>query len=144
MVHVSLLTAVVEDQLLEAGELSAGRDVEPAAVQLPDLVMFDVQAFGVVVIQHRQAVGPCGRDTTADDTDRSEPENRGSSEQATAALWGVPAAVKGKTPERPLYISPCRTPVYHQKVRGVTQTTEATCSVINICKRNIVNLVSKG
>lgn len=57
------LTAVVEDELLQAGELSAGGDVEAAAVQLPDLVMFHVQAFGVVVVQHRQAVGPCKDDT---------------------------------------------------------------------------------
>lgn len=53
----------MEDELLQAGELSAGGDVEAAAVQLPDLVMFHVQAFGVVVVQHRQAVGPCKDDT---------------------------------------------------------------------------------
>lgn len=62
-VCVRALTAVVEDELLQAGELSAGGDVEAAAVQLPDLVMFHIQAFGVVVVQHRQAVGPCKDDT---------------------------------------------------------------------------------
>lgn len=60
---VCALTAVVEDELLQAGELSAGGDVEAAAVQLPDLVMFHIQAFGVVVVQHGQAVGPCKGDT---------------------------------------------------------------------------------
>lgn len=48
----SALTAVVEDELLEAGELGAGGDVETAAIQLPDLVMLHIQAFGVVVVQH--------------------------------------------------------------------------------------------
>ena len=53
------LTAIVQHQLLQAGELSAWGDVEASTVQLPDLVMLHIQAFGVVVVHHRQAIGPC-------------------------------------------------------------------------------------
>lgn len=42
----------MEDELLQAGKLGSRGDVEPSTVQLPDLVMFDIQAFGVIVIQH--------------------------------------------------------------------------------------------
>lgn len=51
------LTAVVIDEMLQAAELRARRDVEAAAVQLPDLVVLHVQPFGVVIVQHGQAVG---------------------------------------------------------------------------------------
>lgn len=53
----------MEDELLQAAELRAGGDVEAAAVQLPDLVVFDVEAFGVVVVEHGQTVGACKDDT---------------------------------------------------------------------------------
>lgn len=52
------LTAVVVDQLLQVVELRARRDVEAAAVQLPDLVVFHVQPLGVVVVEDGQTVGP--------------------------------------------------------------------------------------
>lgn len=51
------LTAVVIDELLQGAELRARCDVEAAAVQLPNLVVFHIQPFGVVVVQHRQTVG---------------------------------------------------------------------------------------
>lgn len=90
---VRALTAVVEDELLQAGELSAGGDVEAAAVQLPDLVMFHIQAFGVVVVEHRQAVGPCKDDTQAQD---SQPQL---DMCATAARWSFPnSCVRGQAP----------------------------------------------
>lgn len=56
------LTAVVKDELLQAAELGAGGDVETAAVQFPDFVMFNIQAFGVVIVEHGQAVRPCEQD----------------------------------------------------------------------------------
>lgn len=56
---VQVLTAVMEDELLQAGKLGSRGDVETSTVQLPDLVMFDIQAFGVIVIQHWQAICPC-------------------------------------------------------------------------------------
>lgn len=55
------LTAIVIDQMLQGAELRARGDVEAAAVQLPDLVVLHVQPFGVVVVQHRQAVGTWGQ-----------------------------------------------------------------------------------
>lgn len=51
------LTAIVIDEMLQAAELRARRDVEAATVQLPDLVVLHVQPFGVVIVQHGQAVG---------------------------------------------------------------------------------------
>lgn len=51
------LTAIVIDKMLQAAELRARCDVEAAAVQLPDLVVLHVQPFGVVIVQHGQAVG---------------------------------------------------------------------------------------
>lgn len=51
------LTAIVIDQMLQAAELRARRDVEATTVQLPDLVVLHVQPFGVVIVQHGQAVG---------------------------------------------------------------------------------------
>lgn len=56
---VQVLTAVMEDELLQAGKLGSRGDVETSTVQLPDLVMFDIQAFGVIVIQHWQAICSC-------------------------------------------------------------------------------------
>lgn len=59
-VRAGELTAVMSDELLQRAELCAGCDVEPPTVQLPDLIVFDVQPFLVVVVQHRQTVGTCG------------------------------------------------------------------------------------
>lgn len=58
-VKAGRLTAVVHDQLLQTSELRARGDVEATAVQLPDLVVLHIQAFGVVIVQHRQTIGPC-------------------------------------------------------------------------------------
>lgn len=61
---IQALTAVMEDELLQAGKLGSRGDVETSTVQLPDLVMFDVQAFGVIVIQHWQAICSCKQTNT--------------------------------------------------------------------------------
>lgn len=60
---VQVLTAIMEDELLQAGKLGSRGDVETSTVQLPDLIMFDIQAFGVIIIQHWQAICSCKQTT---------------------------------------------------------------------------------
>lgn len=59
------LTGVVSHELLQAVELGAGGDVETAAVQFPDLVVFHIEALGIVEVGYREAVGTCGREGTS-------------------------------------------------------------------------------
>ena len=81
-----LLTAVVEDQLLEAAELGAGCDVEAPAVQLADLVVLHVQPFGVVIVQHRQTVRPFRHRTEEEEEEEAEEEEEEEEEEERGLL----------------------------------------------------------
>lgn len=47
------------DEVLEGVELSAGGDIEAAAVQLSDAVVLHVRSLHVVLVQYRQRERPC-------------------------------------------------------------------------------------
>lgn len=51
------------DELLQRVKLSPRGDVVAAAVQLPDLVMFDVVALGLVPVSYGEGEGTCGPKT---------------------------------------------------------------------------------
>lgn len=101
---VQALTAVMEDELLQAGELGSRGDVETSTVQLPDLVMFDIQAFGVIVIQHRQAIRSCKQTHTHARVRRKKPKKKTRQAYVSrcASCSEVPAAGMCKPPKAAL------------------------------------------